>query len=130
MTQTGLILFAHGSRDPEWASTLNRVRSSVHERSPDLPVKLAFLELMQPDLQATADALIAEGIGRIVVLPMFIAQGGHLKKDLPALIDALRVRHPRIVFEQAAPVGEAESVVQAMALHVLALSMLRNDSVK
>lgn len=128
MTQTGLILFAHGSRDPEWATNLNRVRAAVHERSPDLPVKLAFLELMQPDLRDTAEALIADGIRRIVILPMFIAQGGHLKKDLPALIEALRTRYPQVVFEQAAPVGEADSVVQAMALQALALSTSGNGS--
>ena len=53
---------------------------------------------------------------------MFIAQGGHLKNDLPAIIDELRARFPRVAFEMSGPVGEAESVVQAMAAHVLGLS--------
>lgn len=66
--------------------------------------------------------MISEGFDRIIVVPMFIAQGGHLKNDLPAIIDELRVRFPHVAFEMAGPVGEVESVVQAMAAHVLGLS--------
>ena len=56
------------------------------------------------------------------MLPMFMAQGGHLKRDVPLLLDELRVLHPLVRFEQTCPVGEAESIVQAMAAHVLALA--------
>ena len=73
-------------------------------------------------LRDSAEALVAEGIERIVVLPMFIAQGGHLKRDVPLLLDELRVRHPLIRFEQAAALGDADAMVQAMAAHVLALA--------
>jgi sirohydrochlorin cobaltochelatase len=122
MPKTALILFAHGSRDPEWASPLRRVRAAVLDGSPGLRIEVAFLEFLEPRLQDCASTMVAEGFDRIIVVPMFIAQGGHLKNDLPLIIDELRARFPNVVFEMPGPVGEAESVVQAMAAHVLGLS--------
>lgn len=122
MSKTALILFAHGSRDSEWASPLKRVRAAVIAGAPDLKVELAFLEFLAPSLQDCASALVSEGFDRIVVVPMFIAQGGHLKNDLPLILDELRTRFPHVTFDMPGPVGEAESVVQAMAAYVLGLS--------
>lgn len=119
---TALILFAHGARDPEWAGPLRRVRAAVCAQAPALRVELAFLEFMTPELVPCAEALLTEGVTRIVVLPMFIAQGGHLKRDLPLLLDDLRSRYPQAHFELAPAVGEAEPIVQAMAAHVLSLA--------
>lgn len=120
MPRTALILFAHGSRDPEWSAPLRRVCDAVRAQAPALRLELAFLELMPPSLVESADLLLGEGFERIVILPMFIAQGGHLKQDLPLLIDELRRRYPQAEFELSGPLGESDSVVQVMATHVLA----------
>ncbi|MEO8410824.1 MAG: CbiX/SirB N-terminal domain-containing protein [Propionivibrio sp.] len=122
MTRPALILFAHGARDPEWASPLQRVREAVRTQAPQLRVELAFLEFMAPNLEDCVGALVAAGCGRIIIAPMFIAQGGHLKNDVPLIVDRLRTRHPGLVFDLCGPIGEAEGVVQAMAAHLLQLS--------
>jgi len=122
MSRTAFILFAHGARDPEWANPMRRVCAAIRARAPGLRVELAFLEFMAPALAECAEALLAEDFQRIVVLPMFIAQGGHLKSDVPLLLATLQARHPHARFELAGAIGEAESVVQAMAAHVLALA--------
>ena len=122
MPNTALILFAHGARDPEWAAPLRRVSAAARTQAPTLRVALAFLELQPPTLAESAGALVAEGYERIIVVPMFMAQGGHLKNDVPRLVDELRAAHPRVRFELVPAIGEAESVVQAMAQHVLRLA--------
>ena len=122
MPTTALVLFAHGSRDPDWASPIRRVYARLRAQAPELRVELAFLEFIAPNLRDAVELLVAEGFTRIVVLPMFIAQGGHLKRDVPLLLDELRVLHPQTRFEQADAIGEAESIVQAMTAHVLALA--------
>lgn len=119
MPRTALILFAHGARDPEWAAPMRRVCAAVRAQAPDLRVEPAFLEFMIPDLRDCAEALLAEGFERIVVVPLFIAQGGHLRHDVPRLLDELRQRNPLARFELRPAIGEAESVVRAMASHVL-----------
>lgn len=112
---TALILFAHGARDPEWANPMRRVQASIRQQLPGLRVELAFLEFMTPTLVDCAEALIASGIDKLVVMPMFIARGGHLKRELPEMIEALRAQHPDVEFSLGGAIGENEIVIQAMA---------------
>jgi len=113
--KTALILFAHGARDPEWASPMRRVQAVLRGRVPDTPVELAFLEFMTPSLADCVADVVAAGAGRIVVLPMFIARGGHLKRELPEMLAALRSTYPEVDFSLGNAIGEHEVVVQAMA---------------
>jgi len=121
MPKTALILLAHGARDPDWASPLLRVRAAILVRNPGMHVELAYLEIMQPRLRDCAASLISEGFERIAILPMFIAQGGHIKKDIPRILDELRQAYPQVIFDLSGPVGETELVVQAMATQAMAL---------
>ena len=117
--KTALILFAHGARDPEWANPLRRVQAAIRQRANDVTVELAFLEFMAPTLLESAELLLSEGFEHIVVLPMFIAQGAHLKEDVPRLINEIRERNPKASFELASALGDSETIVQAMAAHVI-----------
>lgn len=117
--KTALILFAHGARDPEWANPMRRVQVVVRHRMPDIPVELAFLEFMTPTLPDCAAQLIRQGVGKIVVMPMFIARGGHLKKETPEMLAMLRSTYPEVEFLLGEAIGESETVVQAMATAAL-----------
>ena len=112
---TALILFAHGARDPEWANPMRRVQAVVRQRVAEIPVELAFLEFMAPTLPECAAALIAAGARKVVVMPMFIARGGHLKNEVPTMIDALRSAYPEVEFSLGGAIGENDIVIQAMA---------------
>ncbi len=114
-----VILFAHGARDPEWANPLRRVQAAMRAQSPEAVVELAFLEFMTPSLADCAATLVANGADRIVVLPMFIAQGGHLKRDVPNMLAQLRNDWPHVQFALAPAIGENDRVIQAMAAAAL-----------
>ena len=116
-----LVLFAHGARDPEWALPIRRVQAAVAAQAPGLQVEAAFLEFMAPTLSECIAQLAGTGVRHIVVLPMFIAQGGHLRRDVPLLLNDLRREHPEIDLELAPAVGENEAVIQAMARAAVAL---------
>lgn len=112
---TAIILFAHGARDPEWAEPIRRIQAAIRRQAPGVAVELAFLEFMAPDLKTCAQALVAGGARRVLVQPMFIAQGGHLKKELPVLVEDLRSTWPDVEFLLDRAIGEDEQVIQAMA---------------
>lgn len=113
--QSAIVLFGHGARDPEWAGPMRRIRDAVLAR-PEAPrTELAFLEFMAPTLPEAIAELAAGGARRIAVVPMFLAQGGHLKRDLPVLLDEARAAHPDCEIMLATAAGEAEPVVAAMA---------------
>ena len=102
----GLVLFGHGSRDPEWARPLREVATRVAATRSAPAVELAFLEFMEPTLEQACARLVAAGATRIAVLPMFIAQSGHVRRDLPAQIEAVRAAHPSVRIDLAVAVGE------------------------
>lgn len=111
----GLLLFAHGARDPRWALPFEAVAAHVRAAEPSTPVALSFLEFMTPGLVEAGSALAAQGCDRIEVLPLFLGAGGHVRKDLPALIDQLREAHPGVKWLLRPAIGEDASVVEAMA---------------
>ena len=118
----GLILFAHGARDPRWAEPFETIAAAVRARSTDVDVRLAFLELMAPDLPAVADAMVRDGITRIDILPLFLGTGGHLRRDLPPLAGDIQARHASQRIELPAAAGEAPALIAAMADHAVALT--------
>jgi sirohydrochlorin cobaltochelatase len=114
-----LILFAHGAREASWAEPFEALAARVRALSRQTPVRLAFLELMKPDLAAAVDELKIEGADFIRVVPIFLGQGGHLKRDLPEAIAALRNKHPGLSLECVPPVGEDRAVLEAIAAYCL-----------
>ena len=116
----GLILFAHGARDPRWAASFEAVAARVRAQRPELVVRLAYLELMTPDLPTAAAELAADGCDAVTVLPLFLGAGGHVRRDLPAILEELRRSHPGVTWQQEPPVGELPSVIDAMASAAIA----------
>ncbi len=93
MTQA-IILFAHGARDPAWAGPFDAVAAALRARAPGVTVQLAFLEFMTPSLPDAGAALAAQGCEQVTVVPLFLGAGGHVRKDLPVLVEGLRASHP------------------------------------
>jgi sirohydrochlorin cobaltochelatase len=112
-----LILFAHGSRDAGWADPFEQLAARVRAIAHGNEVRLAFLELMRPDLGEAVAQLVDGGASRISIVPIFLGSGGHIRRDLPALIDELRARHPGVEFKGATPAGEDGAVLNAMAAY-------------
>ena len=115
----GILLFGHGARNPDWAQPFHRIRDAILAREPAVPVEPGFLELMRPTFDEGVDCLVRQGATEIVVVPVFIAAGSHVKKDLPLMAAAAMDRHGGLVIELAAPVGEAGTVLAAMADYAL-----------
>ncbi|MFN4005645.1 MAG: sirohydrochlorin chelatase [Hylemonella sp.] len=116
----GLILFAHGSRDPQWRAPMQAVAARAAELQPQVRVACAYLELMEPDLPTCAAAMVQEGLADITIVPMFLGVGRHAREDLPVLVQQLRQRHPGVRFTLRAAIGEDARVVDMLARIVLA----------
>ena len=110
----GIVLFAHGSREREWARPFEQLAAALARKSGS-PVRLAYLELMPPSLDQAIAELVTEGANAIRIVPVFLGQGGHVKQDLPKLLEAARQHHPRVVFSLDAPIGEQRIVIDAIA---------------
>ena len=120
--QRGLMLFAHGARDPRWALPFEAVARRVREQAPALVVQLAYLEFMAPGLVDAGHVLAQAGCARVDVVPLFLGAGGHVRKDLPLLLAELAALHPQVTWQLRTAIGEAGSVIDAMAQAAIALA--------
>lgn len=77
-----LLLVAHGSRDPRFADTANRVRAAVARRLPQVEVSLSYLDLNSPTVSEALD----DATDDCVIVPLLLAPGYHSEIDLPAII--------------------------------------------
>jgi sirohydrochlorin cobaltochelatase len=62
---------------------------------------------------------VAAGCESITVVPVFFGQGGHVRRDLPVVLDACRAAHPGVEIRHAVPVGEDDAVLDALASYCL-----------
>ena len=86
---------------------------------PAAHVSLAFLELMTPSLGDAVAEQVAAGCTHITVVPVFFGQGGHVRRDLPQLVDACRAVHPGVEIRCATAVGEDDGVLDAIARYCI-----------
>jgi len=111
----GIVLFAHGSRDPLWHKPMESVAAHIATLSDKTPVVCAYLELSTPDLATATATLIDAGVKSISIVPMFLGVGRHAREDLPALVTDLRQQHPLVTFTLKTAVGEDKRLVELLA---------------
>ena len=111
---TGIILFGHGSRVEDANQGVRDLARQVQDAGPYHHVRAAFLELAQPDLNAAIAEAAAAGLQRLIVIPYFLTEGTHLRRDLPNLIAPLKHKFP----------GVAIDVAQSLEGHPLMASII------
>lgn len=116
---SALLLFAHGSSDPGWAAPFVKLKTAIQARDASRIVELAFLERMQPSFDEAVAILQKQGVSEITVAPIFLAIGGHMRKDLPALIETTHKR-TGIAFRVLPALGESGEMIEFIATWVLA----------
>ncbi len=110
-----IVLFAHGARDPAWARPFEAIAGFMRERDATTPVVLAYLELMQPRLADAVAGLVEQGARRVRVVPVFLGAGGHVRRDLPELLAAIRAAHPGLHLDATPAIGESAAITRAIA---------------
>ncbi|HET7767098.1 MAG TPA: CbiX/SirB N-terminal domain-containing protein [Burkholderiales bacterium] len=116
MPAGAVILFAHGAREPEWARPFEHVRDRL--RADGLRVELAYLEIMKPPLEEAARILAAEGVKIATIVPLFLAQGKHLRRELPGMVETLRREHPGTEFRVTPAIGDDPEILAAITTWV------------
>ena len=112
---TGIVLFAHGSRDPQWRLPIEAVAAQIARRQNGTLVRCAYLELCLPSLPDAAIDLVAAGARKIKVFPLFLGVGKHAREDLPLLINEIRAAHPDLEVELLPTAGESDRLISLMA---------------
>jgi sirohydrochlorin cobaltochelatase len=119
MSELAIILFAHGARDPDWAAPFRIIQQQVQAARPGVQVELAFQDFMTPTLEDAVAQSAARGARHIVLVPLFMAQGGHLKQDLPRMVGKIREQHPQLELQLMPAIGDAPEILRAISDWIL-----------
>lgn len=111
----GIVLLAHGSRDPLWCKPVEAVAQQLELSQTGAIVACAYLELCAPKLADAVSKLVQQGVQTISVVPLFLGIGKHAREDLPKLISSLRLQYPATSMTLQAPVGENPRLIALLA---------------
>ncbi len=111
----GLVLFAHGSSDPNWTRSITALERRVNGALKDVMVKAAFLQDCSPSIFDVVGEMASAGCARITIIPMFLAAGSHSTRDFPRIRAKLVKVHPEVGFEWTEVIGQWEETLEALA---------------
>jgi sirohydrochlorin cobaltochelatase len=101
-----LILIAHGSKNARWRASVERVVTSLEEELGEASVALAYMELSPPTLLDVASEAVSRGVTTLGVLPLFLADEGHVERDVRPLVDDVRRALPQATIELLPALGQ------------------------
>ncbi|QGU00246.1 Sirohydrochlorin cobaltochelatase CbiX(small) [Candidatus Syntrophocurvum alkaliphilum] len=107
----GIILLGHGSRRKEANEEIRQITELFKKNNNDKVYETAFLSNAKPDMEEAADILVSKGIEKIVMMPVFLVEGIHIKEDIPEVIEKLKNKYPNIEFLIAKHIGPHPSLV-------------------
>jgi len=103
-----IILIGHGSpkKDANNVEIIaGLLHNTIHAGCSSQCVKVAYMQFVDPNINAAIDECIAEGADLIVIHPFFLYSGIHVTKDIPEVIDEARRRYPGVEFIYTEPLG-------------------------
>ncbi|HON81294.1 MAG TPA: sirohydrochlorin nickelochelatase [Methanoregulaceae archaeon] len=86
MSKKGILLVGHGSKLPFNKELVEETASLISRRYPDFIVKCGFMNMNSPSIEESMKEFRSESIDVLVVVPLFLAKGVHILKDIPAII--------------------------------------------
>jgi len=111
---TALLLIAHGSRRAEANADLEFVAAELRARGRYPVVRVSYLELAEPNIEAGGVQCVEVGATDVILLPYFLSPGVHVAEDLTAARDALGTRFPDVRFVLAEPLGRHPLLVDVV----------------
>lgn len=117
-TSLAVLLVLHGTQEP---AGLNQAEKFCEQlslalrewRGLTVRVYPSFLELAQPSAEQMLSELIKFGFKDILVVPVMLLTGNHVRRDLPKLIEDCRQRNPkeRLNIAMTSPFGVRRRLV-------------------
>jgi precorrin-8X/cobalt-precorrin-8 methylmutase len=99
----GIVVAAHGSRDPAAIAEVETLLALMRKQVPDRKIAHGFLEFALPTIDDAVRAMVEDGAGRVVMLPALLLAATHAKNDMPGELTLLKRQFPGVEFHFGAP---------------------------
>jgi precorrin-8X/cobalt-precorrin-8 methylmutase len=126
--RTAVLFAGHGSRAQDAAEAMVATVQRVEKQRIFPVVEIGYLEMTQPDIPAALRRCVERGATRVLVIPYFLHQGLHIRRDIPLLLREEAERYPGVSVSLGRPIGlnaDLANVMVAGALETEALPDIR-----
>jgi sirohydrochlorin cobaltochelatase len=118
----GLLVVGHGSSLPYNKQLIQDVADMLSEKMPKAVTRIGFMNINKPSIKEGLESFKGTGIKKIVVFPLFLANGVHTTEDVPGLI-GLGQGQKRIAYNgfdivYADPLGADELIAELSARRI------------
>lgn len=103
--KNALFVLGHGSQSQEADEIFFQIVEQVKKISKFEFIGMGSLQISKPSFEEGIEALIQQGAERIVIVPMFIFLGNHVKFDIPEQLEQLKEKYPKVEFIMAGHIG-------------------------
>ncbi|MRH43897.1 hypothetical protein GH741_14740 [Aquibacillus halophilus] len=109
-----IVYVGHGSknvkRNKQFISFINYSKQAI-----DYSVQeIGWLEFSEPKIKGAIEKCIKKGATAIIVVPVFLLSGVHVKKDIPSQIIAAQKQYPFLTIKVANPLGVDSIMVELL----------------
>jgi sirohydrochlorin ferrochelatase len=111
--KTAVMLLAHGTREPDASKPVYEYAAAL-ARVTGRQVEPCMREFIEPGVPAVVKKLVGQGVERIVVVPFFLFQSGHVTRDIQNDLSAEKAKYPNLVFDVGEPIGFDEAMVDIL----------------
>jgi len=114
----GIVILGHGSRAA--VGEANKITFQVADlvqlqRADDL-VETAIMtrESGLQSIDEAVDKLVLAGVSQVIVAPLFLANGMHIRSDIPAEITKIQAKYPTVAIKMAAHIGADQRIADIL----------------
>ncbi|MDF2546270.1 MAG: hypothetical protein K0R93_1168 [Anaerosolibacter sp.] len=105
-----LFVLGHGSQAAEADSIFEQIVEMVKGLTSFELVGMGSLQISKPSFEEGIAALIEKGAEQVIIVPMFIFKGNHVKFDIPEKLVELKEQFSNVTFTMANHIGADERI--------------------
>jgi len=110
-----VLYIGHGTRSKKGADEARAFISRVSARV-DVPIQeISFLELTEPSIEEGFARCMEKGATEVTVVPLFLLAAGHIKQDIPSVLEELRSTYHDVSIDVKDPFGVQGTILDAVA---------------
>lgn len=117
---TGVLLCGHGSRDRHAIEEFAGLAVQLRERLSAYRTTHACLEFATPTIRDGLDELRQAGTRRVLAIPGMLFAAGHVKNDIPSVLNTYAAQHPEVEIIMGRELGMDLKVMRAAGARVAA----------
>ena len=109
-----LLIVGHGSKLKDGLETFDKIVELVREISDCHTVEGAYMEFAKPSMEEQIEYLASLHTEEITVVPYFLFEGIHVKRDIPEIIKKMSEKYNNIKFKLAKSIGAEAAVADIL----------------